>query len=178
MEELGLEEELAPEMLENMLRRAATVFAAVSADAFKSPRNQREAVLLARVIDLLRLGRHEAATELLCRRLAGVRIGDRTGTWEVADALEGVTAREADLPESSIARIAKRANALATFAKIGAGVLSGVSADVGAKSNNATKRARAGGYSSGAPRGGGSHKSGSHKKPSGGVPSSGDSGRR
>jgi hypothetical protein len=142
MEELGFEEELAPEMLENMLRRASTVHAAICMDTFKSQRNQREATLLARVIDLQRSGRHEAALELLCRRLAGVRIGDRTGSWEVADALEGVTARETDLPESSIGRIAKRANSLATFAKIGVGNASGSLTDTGGRDHGARQGRR------------------------------------
>ena len=184
MEELGFEEELAPEMLENMLRRASTAYAAICMDTFKSQRNQREATLLARVIDLQRSGRHEAALELLCRRLAGVRIGDRTGSWEVADALEGVTAREADLPESSIGRIAKRANSLATFAKIGVGNASGSLTDTGGRDHGAsskpysgTRRSR-GGQSSGANKGSGSHKGGSNKKPPGGAFLTGDSGRR
>jgi len=184
MEELGFEEELAPEMLENMLRRASTAYAAICMDTFKSQRNQREATLLARVIDLQRSGRHEAALELLCRRLAGVRIGDRTASWEVADALEGVTAREADLPERSIGRIAKRANSLATFAKIGVGNASGSLTDTGGRDHGAsskpysgTRRSR-GGQASGANKGSGSHKSGSNKKPPGGAFLTGDSGRR
>jgi hypothetical protein len=176
MEELGFEEELAPEMLENMLRRAASAFAAVSMDTFKNQRNQREASALARVIDLQRSGRYEAALELLCRRLAGVRIGDRTGSWEVADALEGVTAREADLPESSISRIAKRANSLATFARIGAS--SGPQAQKGGR-GSAKGRARGRSPPDARGGGGGSRKGqGSKKKSSGGAPSSGDSQQR
>ena len=115
--DLGIDVAIAQDIADNVLRRGPSFYAVAANEQFQSLRNRREAELLARLIDHLRAGRPEVALELAARRFAGVRLADKEGNWTVCDALEGITSREADLPEHALASIAKRVSTLATFAK-------------------------------------------------------------
>ena len=60
--------------------------------SWKSARNRRECQALSEAIDaLIEEGLDEASTglEILCRRLVGVQLADKTGDWNICEAVQG-----------------------------------------------------------------------------------------
>jgi len=195
--DLGFDEPLTDKMLQQMLRRGDTVYAVIARETFKSSRNAHEAQVLARMLDFFREGSFTALWELLGRRLAGVRAADKSGSWEIAESLEGNSQREVDLPASLLGRVVKRATQLQAFHKLGtSGSSRGAAAGAGgsdSQSGSGSSSRRGGqrrggsgggrgGYSgnytgNSGDRSGDGKSSSSKKKPSGGGAAGAGSGR-
>jgi hypothetical protein len=179
--QLGIDDPFADENIASMLLRANTVLGAVRMENLQNPRNKREAEALAKAIDALLNGQPDVAKELLCRRLAGVRIADHTGAWDACDVLEGMSMQQGDLPQHILTQVAKRANALAAMHRLGASAASATGSHGGRQGGSSSGSSRQRGdrrQTGGSSRGGSSQggnrtassanaSGGSHKKSSG-----------
>jgi len=80
---------MVKQFLTRVLHTGASVYDVFHNDIqFKTLRNEREADLLARILDELRHHRRRAAMELAVRRLNGVHMADKANDWAFCDALE------------------------------------------------------------------------------------------
>lgn len=73
-------------------------------------RNVSEMLILARIIDELRLGRVKTGMELAVRRIIGVQAAEKNGSWQVCDTLTGDARTTSFLPESFAKHTIKRMN--------------------------------------------------------------------
>lgn len=104
---LRLTQPLAKAFLNNVYRTSKSVHVAYEKIDFKQTRNQRECLVLARVIDLLQKKKYKQATESLVRRLAGVHTSDSTGDWNYSDAYELDMSKQSFVPDDFAAYAAK-----------------------------------------------------------------------
>lgn len=112
LEEQGLARPMAGGFLDNIYvstgRTTHRILPTFKEVEWKNIRNEREALTLARVIDILRRDHDvDEAIEVLCRRLAGVQSADQSGDWRLADALELKMEKQSFVPEHFLARAIK-----------------------------------------------------------------------
>jgi hypothetical protein len=108
MEAAGAARPLADKFLRNILARGPSVHQVMRYDTtFKSERNRRECLALAKLLDALLARDVHAAKEVACRRLAGVHLADMSGDWNVCDVFEGVMDKQSYVPEEFLQRVVK-----------------------------------------------------------------------
>ena len=111
MEAHGLARPMASEFLRNIYitsgRTSRSVLKAMKAHTWSKTRNEREAHVLARVLDLIREKKIDEAAEVLVRRLAGVQAADSSDDWRLADAIELKFEKQSFLPEHFLAHAIK-----------------------------------------------------------------------
>lgn len=110
-EAVGGTRQMAKGFLLNVFRSTGSksVHAAFKDDVtFRSERNHRECLALARIIDAALRGDLRQLLELAVRRLAGVQAADCSdGNWRVCDAIEGAMERQSFLPPKFLQRALK-----------------------------------------------------------------------
>ena len=151
MERIGVDDPIAAGVQENILRGRAgsTITDVMETRTFNKERNRREAIILSRVLDCMRGKQYHAAVELIARRLVGVQLADKSGSWDMASVLEGASQAGADLPDTALRRVLKTAANMSSLAKMG-------SSSSGSGDRPANNKGRGGGNSSSssaAPRG-------------------------
>lgn len=115
MESSGLARPLAHAFIRNALASRngkGLIHDVFKEHSFKSNRNEREVLALARVIDALRKSDYRGALELVVRRLVGVQAADTSGNWKLCDAFELVMDRQSYVPDAFLARAIKNVNRL------------------------------------------------------------------
>jgi hypothetical protein len=99
---------MARKMLRNILARGPSVHHVTRYDTtFKSERNRRECLALAKILDAARAGDVELVKELAARRYSGVHLSDLSGDWNYCDVLEGVVDKQSYLPDDILQRVVK-----------------------------------------------------------------------
>jgi hypothetical protein len=115
METSGLARPLAKAFIRNALASRGgkgLILDVFKEHNFKSNRNEREVLALARVVDALRKQDYANALELVVRRLVGVQSADTSGNWKMCDAFELVMDRQSYVPDAFLARAIKNVNRL------------------------------------------------------------------
>lgn len=115
MESSGLARPLAKKWIRNVLSLRGgkgLIHDVLKEHSFKSNRNEREVLTLARVLDALRKSDYRGARELVVRRLVGVQAADTSGNWKLCDAFELVMDRQSYVPDAFLARAIKNVHRL------------------------------------------------------------------
>lgn len=108
MESTGAARPVARKMLRNILARGPSVHHVTRYDTtFKSERNRRECLALAKILDAARASDVELVKELAARRYSGVHLSDLSGDWNYCDVLEGVVDKQSYLPDDLLQRVVK-----------------------------------------------------------------------
>lgn len=108
MDSTGGSRPIAGKVLRRILARGPNVHHVTRYDTtFKSERNRRECLALAKVLDALLARDVELAKELAMRRYTGVQLSDTSGDWNYCDVVEGVMDKHSYLPEEFLQRVVK-----------------------------------------------------------------------
>lgn len=133
----------ATEWIANVLVEADSVserYATVTAK-WNSERNRKEAMVLAKIIDLILSGQSRQALDKAVRRIAGVHTAESSGSWALSNVLENNTEAQSFLPARTWSAAAKMAARLESMRKSAPGA--------GGSSSSAGKdKAKGGGGSS------------------------------
>jgi len=104
---------------DNVLRDADSVsdrFTSVTAK-WSSERNRKEAMVLAKIIDHLRLGQIHQAMDKAVRRIVGVHTAESSGSWTLSNVLENNTEAQSFLPDRAWSAAVKMAARLESMRK-------------------------------------------------------------
>jgi len=124
----------APDWLDNVLLEGGSVshrYATVTSK-WISQRNRKEAMVLAKIIDLLRVGQPRQALDKAVRRIAGVHAAEISGCWSLSSVLENNTEAQSFLPArawSAAAKMAARLESMRKNAQSGGGAGSSAGKD-------------------------------------------------
>ena len=83
--------------------------------AWKNARNRRECQCLSEAIDSLideGLGEASPGLEILCRRLVGVQLADKTGNWNICEAVQGPSTVDSVLSRAMFSKALRDAASL------------------------------------------------------------------
>lgn len=99
---------IAKDVLRRILQRGPSVHHVTRYDTtFRSERNRRECLALAKILDALNSRDISLARELATRRYSGVQLADTSGDWNYCDVVEGVMDKQSYLPEDFLQRVVK-----------------------------------------------------------------------
>ena len=94
------DDSLVSEWINNVLSDGSTVFERYTAVTAKwnNERNRKEVLVLAKIVDLIRLGHGRQALNRAMRRIAGVQAADQHGSWQISNVLENNMEEQSFLP--------------------------------------------------------------------------------
>jgi hypothetical protein len=113
------DDSLVSEWINNVLIDGSTVFERYTAATAKwtSERNRKEVLVLAKIVDLIRLGNSRQALDRAMRRIAGVQAQEQSGSWMMSNVLENNMEEQSFLPLRTWNAALKQASRFETVRK-------------------------------------------------------------
>ena len=110
---------LVSEWIKNVLVDGTSVFERFTTATAKwsNERNRKEALVLAKIIDLILSGNSRQALDRAVRRIAGVQTAEQSGSWMMSNVLENNTEAQSFLPARAWNAALKQASRLEAMRK-------------------------------------------------------------
>jgi uncharacterized membrane protein YgcG len=110
---------LVSEWIKNVLVDGTTVFERFTSATAKwtGERNRKEALVLAKIIDLILSGNSRQALDRAMRRIAGVQAAEQSGSWMMSNVLENNMEAQSFLPARAWNAALKQASRLEAMRK-------------------------------------------------------------
>ena len=110
---------LVSEWIKNVLVDGTSIYERFTSATAKwsGERNRKEALVLAKIIDLIRSGNSRQALDRAIRRIAGVQAAEQSGSWTMSNVLENNTEAQSFLPARTWNAALKQASRLEAMRK-------------------------------------------------------------